>query len=1267
MIKKGFFDSEISVFKFVFIFIAFFVLFSSFFNVKVHAVEKNVSNWSDFKSAILDSETTIINIEKDIYNENASNSVADATVGELTKSLTIRNTSKNANAVIDFGDVEKISAPGLVLSSKINDKKTLRLENIELRGESSKSKIGSKEALIYSDETDGNWKIEFDNFYYGAMNNKRIASVSSGSFIFTGVNKIDNKTDTADKTGAFTSINNNWHKMFEGKEFIVKQGSKLDASISNMLFVGSLTQKNLSDVKVSFESGSKVKIENVNTPIISGAVGAAEGFKFYVGEQNSDKAADAKLYTETKYTDRVGGAVAVEGDNAHYRVSGNSKLDITNRWGPAIVMMSEYGVFDVEDKSEFYATSISDNGYGLGGTVRFRDAGNMTFNIKGNSLLKVLKTDLNVDNEPTDKNRGAAIRFYGGNNRMIVSEASKVYIDNDSNREAIQYTTSKKKKNAFELKDKNSKVEIKSRRSAGINSDAAIDIIGEQGTEFQLSSNDKSNATFVYGEGTNLEFNNMLYYDFRNESPTGSVFGGDGHLKSSNSDLSVWKKNTNLEGDPDRSWTLGNLGLTAKNLENIAPNYTYEVLPSLLGQTFTTTSEIASYFDAKGNKTSDLSRLSGNNAEPIVDELRIPTNADKKIYGHVSIPEGVDGIRSAWTDEVTVYLDVLKKDGKKYRLEGKTVGQTNEQPGISIYGEKARGGLFEIQNKIDGKTTFFEEGDSITATKAIRGSLETDKGHTSDPTKDDRWVQNPVEVVDVTPPNKIKLDKEGITNGVRKLSGTSDQNVTRVFLKNNGEWVKDSQNKLVTAMVENGKWELNLPKNLSKNDKFEIYLKEDVTLDESELNYDLPDTYTKEPNGEWGNLNVSAIDYDKYKGYHDAIGEDRFASSLLTEVSDVTPPTPLIKKIARALTKDEKGNQIPQTVEGKPAKPEEWQGTVTKVNNTLSYRVVVQIPGKVGEEQKKVIYNANVTDKIPEGLSFNKDDVKLWKYKKNDVDELPFRHLENIKEADGTHKYNMGDIDLEKSEATEITNAAIDYEESTRLLTVGIGDKDKTPETEYVGDNEYGVLFPGDKVVIEIPTKVTPDAVKSDIHNKAIVTGNSGIIKTETPLVYEEVTAESNDAVNPGGKIIGELMLISAPETMRFADTNLIDYSKTLGIDKTNIDSPLVVKDTLKNEDWSVTVTLLEDMTFKKNTKEYTLPRSLFVRYKNKDNVLELGQPEIVYTSNLASSESGQEEFNISNSWGKSANEDGIKMKASKIPQTGEYVGTVQWDLANGQ
>ncbi|MEG0256535.1 MAG: hypothetical protein RR669_13180, partial [Vagococcus sp.] len=382
-------------------------------------------------------------------------------------------------------------------------------------------------------------------------------------------------------------------------------------------------------------------------------------------------------------------------------------------------------------------------------------------------------------------------------------------------------------------------------------------------------------------------------------------------------------------------------------------------------------------------------------------------------------------------------------------------------------------------------------------------------------------------------------------------------------------------------------------------------------------------------------------------------------------------PTPKINKIARALTKDDKGNQIPQG-DGTPLTENDWKGKITKVNNTLSYRIAVQIPGKTGEDSQKAIYNAKITDKIPDHLTFNKEDVKAWSYKKGDELGLPIRFKTDVIGADGKHQFNMGDIDLVNSEATPIANPIVEYDETERMLTVGVGDRskntgDKYDAYGYEGSNKYGHLSPGDKVVIEFPTTVTSDAVKNTISNTGKITGFSAEEVTADPLEYKKVSATSNEALSPGGDVSGELLLVSAPSNITFANTNLIDYNKTIGSDKDSIDFPLVVKDTLKDKKWQITVRLTEEMNYKEGGQTYELPKSLILTYNKKPTPLGYNDVGVVYQSSKEDLESTKEDFNISNDWGKGENEDGLKMKASKIPHAGKYKGTMEWTLENTQ
>ena len=54
-----------------------------------------------------------------------------------------------------------------------------------------------------------------------------------------------------------------------------------------------------------------------------------------------------------------------------------------------------------------------------------------------------------------------------------------------------------------------------------------------------------------------------------------------------------------------------------------------------------------------------IRRMSANNAPPVIDVLRIPTDADQRIFGHVTVQEGNRGARSAHNNEVFVDVEIL--------------------------------------------------------------------------------------------------------------------------------------------------------------------------------------------------------------------------------------------------------------------------------------------------------------------------------------------------------------------------------------------------------------------------------------------------------------------------------------------------------------------------------------------------------------------------------------------------------------------------------
>ena len=82
---------------------------------------------------------------------------------------------------------------------------------------------------------------------------------------------------------------------------------------------------------------------------------------------------------------------------------------------------------------------------------------------------------------------------------------------------------------------------------------------------------------------------------------------------------------------------------------------------------------------------SQFSRLSSNNGRwAIADELRVPTNADNKIHGRVSLPVGLYDSRPAWDNEATVTIEVespSERKSKNIRLK-RLVIQKNHQESV---------------------------------------------------------------------------------------------------------------------------------------------------------------------------------------------------------------------------------------------------------------------------------------------------------------------------------------------------------------------------------------------------------------------------------------------------------------------------------------------------------------------------------------------------------------------------------------------------------
>ena len=523
-------------------------------------------------------------------------------------------------------------------------------------------------------------------------------------------------------------------------------------------------------------------------------------------------------------TAQNGAAMRISGTNCQFNVLDGAEINSHSEYGTGLQLQGPGTVFNVRNGSEIEVIQEGNNGYTLGAGIRFRLSGNQTFNID-NSKVIVRKLS----------GSAPAMRLYGGGNEVNVTNGGALEVYNAGNGSAdngsgsagnqgILYTSSGSRSDVFTLEGYGSSVDITADWGPAIYTDGGTEVSVVDRAVFILSGRTSSQTSAILScSGLfKVTLDNPMYFDMRNNRPGGGRVISSGSSSSVftaiNSDLSVWKHGTNLDGNATRSWSLFNYTLTGSSFATISStNVPTEFNTATYGT----------------NGASDYSRMSANNATPIVDELRVPTNADKYIYGHVSVPEGLKGDRDAWTDEVYVVVQVKNTDGTiaySGTLKGTTVGAANDgaDQGLSVYGEPERAGIFVIT--VPGGV-FLETGQTIEVLRAWRGTADPDSGrvHESLP---EEIKTGTVTVRDVTPPTALtlgNLDSDVImiedtavpgtyhfTTRTKFVSGTAAEIGATVYLYKNGAlWLDEDGDPVTDTVASDGTWKLTFPSELT--------------------------------------------------------------------------------------------------------------------------------------------------------------------------------------------------------------------------------------------------------------------------------------------------------------------------------------------------------------------------------------------------------------------------------------------------------------------
>ncbi|WP_271491139.1 pectate lyase-like adhesive domain-containing protein, partial [Enterococcus sp. 5H] len=500
---------------------------------------------------------------------------------------------------------------------------------------------------------------------------------------------------------------------------------------------------------------------------------------------------------------------SIRTENYHIEVGDGAVLEAVAANSTAVLLQGNKGLFHVYNKGIVNVLSEVSTITSLGANapLRFmrsglaRDAGDNTFLID-DGLFHVEKKGGNAP----------GIRMFGNNNTIEVINNGKFSVRNPGNgignngdvaggNQGIHYTTGTN--NTFIVKGIGSTIDIHAASGPAIDMGTEIGtIVASDGGYFEASGRTSTAAGGIFNGGVLIvDFDNPLFMNFRNNRVGGgNIFNNTAAstLEAKNSDLAVWRNGSNLDGDPDLNFPTLDFSFTGVNFGILGATNKPDVLNTT---TFGTTGLTA------------YSRLSSNNARwAIADELRVPTNADKRIYGHVRIPVGLEASRSAWDDEATVIVEIERMNGSTEDYTAKTVGDSNDEPGISIYGEEPRGGLFEIE-----LNDFLQAGDKVRIKEVSLTSGELTEGFENIISTDT------VTVFPIIPPKPAEFSSELIKTTETALVGHSDNPDVEVTATYNGEAMDTSS----VTVDSSGNFDLPLTGvNLAEGDIVQVFLRD---------------------------------------------------------------------------------------------------------------------------------------------------------------------------------------------------------------------------------------------------------------------------------------------------------------------------------------------------------------------------------------------------------------------------------------------------------
>lgn len=437
--------------------------------------------------------------------------------------------------------------------------------------------------------------------------------------------------------------------------------------------------------------------------------------------------------------------------------------------------------------------------YGTNSAIRFFNEG-ATYLITNKSVVNFRKQ------QNLGKAGGSStIRMVGGGNIFEVAGGASLMIVNGGGlgedradyNQALEFgDPASNVSNKFIISEPGSEVDILSKNGAAVTSVRNLDLeLSDQAT-FIVDGNSARATTGIFNiKGAfNMLIDNPLYFDFVNRQSKGAVIqvGTGSKFVSTQSGLTWWEKGKDVEGSPSYDFTVFDYRLTGKDLQNIEYSEKPEFNTSIY----------------KGQ--SHIARMSSNNAKPELGYLRVPTNADKKIYGQAVVSTGPNEYRKAFVNEVRA-----KMSHNAQTISEKAI-LTKEK--VSQWGEESQDGIFSYTLK-----DFAKAGDVYKITELERGSFNDQGENSGSGQVITNVIDQEVTVIDVTPPTPAIVNP--VANTSLMISGGSDEPGATVTATANGKPLLDETKKELSTIVDlEGKWYLPLNQTLKAGAILQIFL-----------------------------------------------------------------------------------------------------------------------------------------------------------------------------------------------------------------------------------------------------------------------------------------------------------------------------------------------------------------------------------------------------------------------------------------------------------